>query len=280
MAFSAARRKDYPLARERFAQLRAEASTLPDHGKPEARLGENPPSLEEEGAYEHAVLTSALAKQAAGGSGSRQEETAGDESESAEISQAAAEREFVQFIHDYPESPLVHAAIMRVGRMHGGNIPKDAEAVWTESRKLALARQEERLRSQSLCAPEALAEALRRSGASVPVETLAKEMKTDGHGTTLKSLLAAAGAHGFKAAGLHLSIKGLRQQLNPVAPGGPARYVLALIKPGHFVLVEETRFTTVRLWDPDRDGPGRGGTRELSVEAWQAVWDGTSLVLR
>lgn len=64
MAYSAARRKDFPAARERFAQLREEAAALPDHGRQEALPGEHPPTLKEEGAYEHAVLTAALARRA------------------------------------------------------------------------------------------------------------------------------------------------------------------------------------------------------------------------
>ncbi len=285
MAFAAARRKDFPVARQRFAQLREEAAALPDHGKQGGRLGENPPTLEEEAAYEHAVMTSALARQAAVGSGSRQEQT--EDSGSAEISQAAAEREFLQFIHDHPESPLLHAAILRVGRMHGGNIPKEAEAVWKEARGKALAAQAERERQQSLCAPEALAEVLKRAAVEhaqseqpATVEALASEMKTDRQGTTLKALAATAQAHGFKVEALHLSAKGLRQQFNPASPGGRARYVIALVNPGHFVLVEDARFTTVRIWDPDQDGAGHGGVRELSTEAWQRQWSGAALVLR
>ncbi len=267
MGFAAARRKDFPAARQRFAQLREEAAALPDHGRQEALPGEHPPTLEEEGAYEHAVLTAALA-------------ATGEAASDGELSPAAAEREFVRFIHDYPESPLVHAAVLRIERLHGGNLPPAAESVWREARQVALARQAERERQEALCGPEVLAEVLRRSSRPAAVEALARELKTDGQGTSLKMLLEAARAHGFQAEGLHLSPKGLRRQWDPALPGGPARYVLALLKPGHYVLVEAARYTTVTVWDPDRDGPGQGGTRELSAEAWVRSWSGAALVLR
>jgi hypothetical protein len=138
LAFSAARRKDFHLARERFAHLRQEAAQLPDRGRPEAKPGENPPTLEEEGAYQHAVLTAAL----------------GD--------RTAAEAEFRAFMRSYPESPLVHAAVRRIARFHGGNLPKDAEAVWQQAMQTVQAREKERQVQRSLCGPEILAEILRR----------------------------------------------------------------------------------------------------------------------
>lgn len=67
LAYSAARRKDLKLARERFALLRSEASQLPNKGKQEVVPGETEPTLEQEGAYQHAVLTGALALEAEGG---------------------------------------------------------------------------------------------------------------------------------------------------------------------------------------------------------------------
>jgi TolA-binding protein len=97
-AFAAARRRDFPLARQRFALLWQEAARLPDRGKQAASPGENPPTLEAEAAYQHAVLTAAL----------------GDTQ--------AAEAEFKRFIRQYPESPLVHAAVQRIGKLHGGNV--------------------------------------------------------------------------------------------------------------------------------------------------------------
>ena len=59
LAFSAARRKNLSLARERFALLRKEAAALPDKGRAEARPGQSEPTLLEEAGYQHAVCTQA-----------------------------------------------------------------------------------------------------------------------------------------------------------------------------------------------------------------------------
>jgi len=273
-AFSAARRRDLSLARERFALLKREAARLPDKGKPEVKLGETPPpTLEEEGAYQHAVLTAALG----------QEE--------------AAEGEFKRFMRDYPESPLAHAAVKRIGRMHDGDIPKDAEVVWQAAVKTAQTRANARERSRSLCGPEVLAEVLRRraeragggSAAVAPgVGELARELNTDHLGTTLQAVAEAARKRGFTAKGLQLTWKGLQAQFNAPAPAAaPAPYMLALIQPGHYVLVEQASFSQVRVWDPQAVPPsgapgdaGRPGTREFTPEQWAAVWQGVVLTLR
>ena len=89
MAYAAARRGDLRLGREWFGE------TVSTGG----RSGE----VVEDAAYQHAVLTAAL----------------GDT--------AAAEREFIEFMKRHPESPLVHAAVQRIGRLHGGDLPKPAE---------------------------------------------------------------------------------------------------------------------------------------------------------
>jgi TolA-binding protein len=253
LAFSAARRKQYARAREQFAVLRQEASELPDRGKPEATLGENPPTLEEEGAYQHAVLTAAI--------GDRQ----------------AAEAEYVAFMRRYPESPLVHAAVKRIARFHGGDVPKEAEAVWKEAMRAASAREEAGEREAAKCGPECLAELLRRrqgEAASVTpdeVEALAREMGTDRRGTTLKALAGAARKRGFRPRGLQLTWEGLRKQRLPL---------LALLQPAHFVLVDELTPGSVRVWDPDGAGTGRPSTRSYYRETWQEVWQGVALALR
>src|SRR5207248_8661380 len=96
------------------------------------------PTLEEDAAYQHAVLTAAIEGPAKG------------------------EAEYCAFMRSYPESPLVHAAVKRIGRLHGGDIPPPAEAVWKQAMRVAQARQKERDRLAALCGPECLAELLRR----------------------------------------------------------------------------------------------------------------------
>lgn len=59
LAFSAARRKDLKLARERFAVMKTEASKLPDKGKQESEIGKVEPTLTEDAAYQHAGCTAA-----------------------------------------------------------------------------------------------------------------------------------------------------------------------------------------------------------------------------
>jgi hypothetical protein len=86
LAFCSARRRDMTTARERFTVLQHEAAKLPDKGKQAPMPGVVRPTLEEEGAYQHAVCTAAL----------------GDKK--------AAEAEYMKFIRDYPESPLTGAA--------------------------------------------------------------------------------------------------------------------------------------------------------------------------
>jgi predicted double-glycine peptidase len=269
LAFSAARRKDLRLARERFAVLRQEASLLPDKGKPEAEPGENPPTLEEEGAYQHAVLTAAL----------------GD--------RKAAEAEFQAFMRQYPESPLVHAAVRRIARFHGGNLPKDAEAAWQQAMQTAQARQKERQVQRSLCGPEVLAEVLRRrSGVQAfgpsgepaslnpqpsTLNQLVRELRTDERGTSLQALAEAARKRGLEANGLALTYRGLLRTLQ--APS-PPRFLVALIQPGHFVLVERADAEEVRVWDPSAGGAGRPGARCYPRHEWTQVWNGIALALR
>lgn len=246
LAYSAARRHDLPLARIRFAAARQEAARLPDKGKQVAVPGEISPTLEEDAAYEHAVCTGALGNK------------------------PAAEAEYLAFMKRYPESPLVQASIKRIARMHGGDIPPPAEAVWRQSGQIAQNRQKARDREASLCGPECLSELLRRQGEAVDVHTLADEMHTSDRGTTLQNLAAAFTVHGFQAQGLALTPKGLASQKLPV---------VALITPGHYVLVDALSAAQVTVWDPDAHGLGHGASRTFSAAQWKNEWRGMTLAL-
>ena len=246
LAYAAARRHDLKLARTRFAAAQTEAAKLPDRGKTEAQMGQNLPTLEEDAAYQHAVCTAAL----------------GDK--------AGAEAEYLAFMRAFPESPLVQGAVKRIAMLHGGDIPPAAEAAWRRAEATALARQQARDREQSLCGPECLAELLRRRGGMADIHALANEMHTSDRGTTLAALADAAKAHGCRAEGVALTQKGLSAQKLPV---------LALVTPGHYVLVDAVTLQAVTIWNPDAHGIGRGDAQILPLSQWRRQWHGIALTL-
>lgn len=299
LAFSAARRRDLKLARQRFAELRETAAgerwtieakrgiedttpvvsersasseepeVLPD--RPVSPTGTPLPTLEEEAAYQHAVLTAALTSKP----GTRT-------AEPGTRSSPEGERELVEFIRRYPESPLVHAAIRRIGKMHGGDVPKDAERVWQQAMKEAQERQHARDRERSLCGPEVLAEVLRRRGsADAGVRDLARELNTDHQGTTLKALAQAAEKRGFTTKGLRLTWDGLWKITNGTEAPKPGSTVLvALIQPGHFVLIEQVTAGWVSVWDSAPDKRHPSPRRQYSRGEWERAWSGVVLQLR
>ncbi len=246
MAYSAARRHDLPLARARFAVMQTEAARLPERGLETAPPGEVAPTLEAEAAFQHAVCTGAL----------------GDK--------AGAEAEYVAFMKRYPDSPLLHAALLRLQKMHGGSLTAHDEAVWRQAKQTALADQRTLARESSLCGPECLAELLRRRGETPDVHALAQAMGTSERGTTLSALAGAARAHGFPAQGLALTPKGLAAQTLPV---------IALVAPGHYVLVEAVTPSRVTVWDPDARGVGHADRRTVPQAVWGRMWQGVALAL-
>ena len=188
LAFSAARTKKMDLARNRFLDMKKEASELPDKGKQSPIPGSASPTLEEEAAYQHAVCTAAL----------------GDKK--------AAEAEYMKFMNDYPESPLVHGAATRIEKLHNGKMPPEAEAAWTRAKNISQKRQEAREKAEKLkwakCGPLCLAEILRQNGKTIDSEALASELKTTEEGTSLLALSKAAEKHGLSAKGVALTAKG------------------------------------------------------------------------
>ena len=68
------------------------------------------------------------------------------------------------FMRSYARSALVHAAVKRIGRMHGGDVPKDAEGLWKQAMAVQKAADEADRRADALCGPECLAELMRRRG--------------------------------------------------------------------------------------------------------------------
>ena len=132
------------------------------------------------------------------------------------------------------------------------------------------AKQERTEREQALCGPECLAELLRRQGKKADVHALADEMKTDASGTTLQGLAQAAQKHGFRGTGVELTQKGLAKQKLPL---------IALLRPGHYVVVDKVTASAVTVWNPDAQGTGKAGTKTYSLAEWQATWNGICLEL-
>lgn len=245
-AYSAARRKDFSLAKERFAELREDAAALPDRGARPQPLGEVVPTFEEEAAFQQAVCTGALQ------------------------GQEAAEAGYRRFVCNYPQSVLIHAAVKRIARYHGGDVPKEAETLWQQAMRLQKQQQETEAREGALCGPECLAELLRRQGKKAEVAGLAEAMGTSREGTTLAAMAEVARKQGFAAQGLELTQAGLAQQKLPV---------IALLSAGHYVLVEQVGPEQVTVWDPDAKGVGKAGRRAYGLAEWERAWRGIALTV-
>ena len=242
-AFATARSRDLKTARAQFAQTQKSAALLQEkRAKP--KLGEFPSAtLEEDSAYQQAVCTMGLGEK------------------------AAAQTELVAFIKDYPTSPLVHAAMRRIARLNGGDIPADAEAVWKKAKEIQLTTRRAEERLASLCGPECLAELLKRRGETLSVESLAKELGTSHEGTSLATLEKIARKHGFpQAQGVQLTLAGLKAQTLPL---------IAVLVPGHFVLVEKLAADgSVTFWDANAEGIGKEASRTVSAQEWESLWQG------
>lgn len=247
LAYAAARQHHLALARIRFAAAEQAAATLPGEGRQRTQMGEDPqPTLTEDAAYQHAVCTAAL----------------GDK--------AGADAEYRAFMRRFPDSPLVMAAVKRIAWLHGGNVPPQDQAAWRQAMAVAQKEQQAQARAASLCGPECLAELLRRQGQPARVAALANAMHTSDQGTTLAALATEAQRHGFRPQGLALTLTGLQQQSLPV---------IALVQPGHYVLVDKVTPMQVTIWDPDGHGVGHPLVRALSAAAWTQQWQGITLAL-
>lgn len=242
-AYSAAKRKDFATAKERFGYMRDTAAHLKDRGAIQGVPGEPMPTLEEEGAFQRAVCTSGM----------------GEKTE--------AEAEFEQFMQHYPQSVLVHAAVKRIGRYHGGDTPKEAEKIWKEAMALQKSADRAKQREESLCGPQCLAELLRRKGRTVNIESLAKEMGTNEEGTSIDRLIGVFERHGYKAQGFRMTLAGLEKQSFPA---------VALLSPGHYVIVERISAEGVQVWDGDAN------PKETVVprSKWATLWSGIAATLK
>jgi predicted double-glycine peptidase len=204
-----------------------------------------PAELEGEASYQHAVLTAAL----------------GDK--------PAAAKEYLALIQEFPESEQAAKAIRRLAAMHRGKLLPAEQKVWEAAQRTARDREHTRMRANAMCGPEVVAELLRRKETPVPVAELAKEMGTDEFGTSVKALQQSLAKRGLKAKGLRLTLPALWNKRLPA---------VALLKQGHFVLVDRIAEGTVETWDPDAGESGAAAARRYTWPEFEGAWTGTALV--
>ncbi len=256
-AFASARTGKMSQARERFGDLKAFAKTLPKV-KEKPVPGEPPsPEIVERAAYQHAVCTAAL----------------GDKE--------AAQNEYLKFMLDYPESPLLNGVVLRLRKLNDGHLPDIADKTFQKASKIAEARRLARAKEEAMCGPECLAEFLRRFGKTADPKTLARQMATDENGTSLAAFAKAAGQHGVPLKGVRLTWNGLKKQFPTAEAGKPLakqQPVVAYVQPGHFVIIESIQADKVTIWDPNaqEDSPG---TATFTSKDFQMRWPGIALVV-
>lgn len=245
-AFAAARQREFQRARMWFDDLREAASVFPDGGAVPVTYGEIHPTMEQQAAYQRSICTLAM----------------GDKQ--------AAEKELRVFMRRYPTSILVHGAVKRIARLHGGDVPPDAEKDWQAAVNIQAKAEKKRLRDQALCGPQVLAELLRRQGKSADMNRLVQEMQTDENGTSLLQLQEVAQKHGLTAQGVELRPDALAAQKLPL---------VALVSPGHFVLVEQVTPDSIHVWEPPATRTGKGERKTHSASEWAQIWGGYALTL-
>jgi ABC-type bacteriocin/lantibiotic exporter with double-glycine peptidase domain len=89
-------------------------------------------------------------------------------------------------------------------------------------------------------------------------------------GTSLADLAHAAERYGMKARGVRLPVDKLADQKLPL---------IALIKPGHYVLVDAAGPSTVSYWDPGPRPTLPGSNRRCDYRLWEQMWTGVALCL-
>ncbi len=146
-----------------------------------------------------------------------------------------------------------------------GDIPADDEALWTQAVGNRKPSSRGRTR-RGVVGPESLRKCSGQ-GKSLEVHALAREMQTGADGTSLRQLAAWRSA--WPGGG------GRGTDAGRVGEAGIA--LIALLKPGHYVLVERVSGQGVRVWNPDAEGTGRAGTKTYTLAEWQGVWSGIAL---
>ena len=256
-AFASARTGKMSQARERFGDLKVFAKILPKV-KEKPTPGEPPsPEIVERAAYQHAVCTAVL----------------GDKKN--------AQKEYLQFMLDYPESPLLNGVVLRLQRLNNGHLPDIADKTFRKASKIAEARRLVRAKQEAMCGPECLAEFLHRFGKTADPKTLARQMGTDENGTSLAAFAKAANQHGVPLKGVRLTWNGLKKQFPTATTGSPItkqQPLVAYVQPGHFVIIESIQADKVTIWDPNAqaDSPG---TATFTSKDFQMRWPGIALVV-
>lgn len=212
LGYLAARRKDWKAARAMFLEADRKYA---GEGKQGAGFG----NAKDQGAYQAAVCLAA----------------AGQESE--------AKREFLRFIEERPESPLVHAAFKRLRRMNGGEYDPNAIPLM----ETAVAKQQAKIRFEnSVCGPRAAAYALRllRKG-EFDYKALAKRCGTTDRGTTVQGLCKGLEQSGAKAYAYRVNADDLTKTPLPAI----------LLVEGHYVVLEGFEGGAMKVYDTLLEGP-------------------------
>jgi hypothetical protein len=254
-------------ARESLVSIRRQAQQVPLQKGSDIRIRlsgatfdaetATPADFEREAAYQHAVLTAAIGEK------------------------PAAAKEYLAIINEFPESEQAAKAIRRLAKLHGGELLPHEQKAWEAAQKTARDNARACVRARSLCGPEVVAELLRRgesqsltslgSLSSLPtLPSLAQEMKADEFGVTLKSMQQALIRRGYWVKGLKLTLPALWNKKLPA---------VALLKEGHFVLVDRIADGTVETWDPDLDGSGSDGAKTYHWPHFEKAWTGMALIL-
>ncbi len=138
-------------------------------------------------------------------------------------------QQMIQFMEQYPTSPLVIGAYKRILRWTNDKPPAEAERAWQKAQR---ARREQMKRAAA-CGPKALAYVLEQEfGIRTDWRALMKECGTELEGTSLWALAQAARRRGISAVGLEVSRKGLLEQSPPFLVWNPIGHYVAIVERG------------------------------------------------
>lgn len=145
---------------------------------------------------------------------------------------------FRRFIKERPESPLVHTAHRRLGKLRGGTAEPSDDALL----QTAVTKQEARARFEtSVCGPKAISEMLRRTSRDDPgYKALAKLCGTTDRGTTIAGMRRGLKALGITSTGAELNRLDFARAPLP----------LLVLEQDHYVLVVARSDDAMRVYDP------------------------------
>lgn len=172
---------------------------------------------------------------------------------------AEAVAAFRRFIEERPESPLVHAAHRRLGKLRGGAPDPSDDALL----QAAVTKQEARIRFEtSVCGPKAVSEMLRRTGRKDPgYEEIAKLCGMTDSGTTMAGMRKGLKSLGIDAVGAELNRLDFARVPLP----------LLVLEQDHWVLVTARESRAMTVWDPRFGSETRRKLPPLDDREFRAV---------